>query len=183
MRIFAFISMLGLIVLFQNCSNVNFSDLSSVGSTKATDGDDLDREFGEDPMGQTGEVPPERQPGEDPAGDTPIDTGTAICKKVESLHIGQTIVLNGVTVTIVDLVLKDGNEVVGFKVVSSQNITYLIKAGRDAFYDSDFIWVNPNGISGSKARGISHVTFCIGDTSQGIPDASLSIENNPSVPK
>jgi hypothetical protein len=106
--------------------------------------------------------------------DTP--NGEAECVKIEhgDLKLGASFTLGGVTVTITDLQTKgdsDG-ELIGFT-VSGSGVSYLVKAGGDGYYGTSPSWVNPNGTSGSKAHAISHVTICVGDTSDGIPDPSV----------
>jgi hypothetical protein len=115
-----------------------------------------------------------------------VVSASAECVKLEAgeLAVGAVFLLNGVEVTVVELVYKDGHqggEIIGFKVsANGSGLSYLVKAGGSGFYGSNPSWVNPNGTSGPDASAISHVTICIGDTSGGIGDNSIDT-NNPEV--
>jgi hypothetical protein len=114
-----------------------------------------------------------------PSRPKPTSTsGKAECQKVESgdLKVGLELTLAGVTLRVAALQPKADSpgELVGFTVVASgRGLSYLVKAGGDAFCGSASEWTNPNGTSGPKASAISHVDFCVGDTSGGIPDDSV----------
>lgn len=104
--------------------------------------------------------------------------GRAACRKVEAgdLQVGLKLTLAGVTVRVSALQPKTDSpgELVGFTVVTSgRGLSYLVKAGGDAFCGTSSEWRNPHGTSGPQASAISHVDFCVGDTSGGIPDESV----------
>ena len=109
--------------------------------------------------------------------------GPAECVKLQAgaLEAGALFVLNGVEVTVLELVYKDGKsdgEIIGFLVsANGSGLSYLVKAGGEGYYGTDASWVNPNGTSGPDASAISHVTICIGDTSGGIGDNSIDTDN------
>jgi hypothetical protein len=110
---------------------------------------------------------------------TAIANGKAECLKVESgeMKVGLTLTLKQTKVKLTSLVQKSDSpgEIVGFTAVASaKGLSYLIKAGNEVFCGGSSNWQNPNGTSGPDANGVSHVDFCVGDTSSGIPDDSVT---------
>jgi len=88
------------------------------------------------------------------------------CVKIEGADIGVngiTVTLGGVSVEFTSWLTKDGEdgEFVGFTL--SGSAVFFIKAGNNAddlFEGSGTSWVNPNGTSGSAAKGISNIQIC-----------------------
>ena len=88
------------------------------------------------------------------------------CVKIEGADIGVngiTVTLGGSSVAFTSWITKDGEagEFVGFTL--SGSAVFFIKAGNNAddlFEGSGTSWVNPNGTSGSAAKGISNIQIC-----------------------
>lgn len=99
----------------------------------------------------------------------PVPAG---CVKIEGSQIGQapqTLSFSGITLTITGWTDKDGQpgEQVGFTFTSSAPVLYAVKASTRTFADSATSWVHPEGTSGPAANGISNITFCPGEETDG----------------
>ncbi len=110
------------------------------------------------------------------------------CVKIEGADIGVngiTVTLGGNSVEFTSWITKDGEagEFVGFTL--SGSAVFFIKAGNNAdslFEGSGTSWVNPNGTSGSAAKGISNIQICEITPPPPPPPEECGSESNPCPP-
>lgn len=140
---------------FQNCGEVGFDSQSVASSEKGTD------EGYDEAHGQVHQYAAHQDE----------------CRKLESLNVGQEISIGEQKITIAELKYKGGatgGERIGFRLSSSSNqISFLVKAGREGYEGTGLSWENPNGNDGPRVHAISHVTLCIGVPPEEILDPSL----------
>ncbi len=87
------------------------------------------------------------------------------CVKINGGDLAEkpTLTLDGATVTITDVRLKDdsGGEFIGFTFTSTgAPVSFAVKAGGETYAGTSSPWVHPKGTTGPEASAISNVTFC-----------------------
>ena len=77
---------------------------------------------------------------------------------------GSTVVVNGVTITFSNWISKQGSpgEYIGFT-IDKPGYIFTVKAGNELLSGMGTSWINPNGTSGSNAKAISNINFCMND--------------------